>query len=74
MGEAADDAIDRGMDEWLSGEYDDEGYCVIHTQTCRNCGVVNLQWGCSRGKWKLFDTAGELHVCVPKMAAQKAFK
>jgi hypothetical protein len=76
MGDAADDAIDRGMDEWLSGEYDDSGDCgayVLRSKTCRNCGAVDLQWGLSKGKWKLFDAAG-LHVCPMAKAAKKVFK
>jgi hypothetical protein len=73
MGEAADDAIDRGMEEWLSGELDDEGYYVACEKTCRRCGASGLQWGQASGKWKLFGPGGEQHVCsVP--AAKKAFK
>jgi hypothetical protein len=72
MGEAADDAIDRGIDEWLHGEYDDEGYYTGRTKTCRNCGVSELQWGFSNGHWRLFDANGALHVCVS--TAKKAFK
>jgi hypothetical protein len=76
MGEAADDAIDRGMDEWLSGEYDDNGDCgvyVLRSKACRNCGAIDLQWGKEKGKWRLFDTAGTLHVCAVK-SAKKVFK
>jgi hypothetical protein len=67
MGEAANDAIDRGMDEWLSGEYDDSGDCgayVLRSKTCWNCGAIGLQWGKEKGKWRLFDAAGALHVCT----------
>lgn len=73
MGEAADDAIDRGMEEWLSGEWDDEGYCVVREKTCRRCGASGLQWGQASGEWKLFEPGGERHVC-PVPAAKKAFK
>jgi hypothetical protein len=80
MGDAADDAIDRGMDEWLSDEwlsdeYDDSGDCgayVLRSKTCRNCGAVDLQWGLSKGKWRLFDAVG-LHICATD-TAKKVFK
>ena len=73
MGDAADDAIDRGMEEWLSGEYADDSYCSIRPKTCRNCGAVDLQWGILGGKWRLYDATGKLHVCVSK-TAKKVFK
>ena len=72
MGEAADDAIDRGVDEWLNEEYDVEGYSSIRLKTCQNCGAHGFQWGQEKGKWRLFDAAGELHVCKP--LAKKVFK
>jgi hypothetical protein len=68
MGEAADDAIDRCMDEWLSDQYDDEGYYSIRTKTCRDCYAIDLQWGLLAGRWRLFDAAGNLHVCSAKAA------
>jgi hypothetical protein len=79
MGEAADDAIDRGMDSWLSGEYDDEegwGYggegsysCL---QTCRYCRASGLHWNLLAGKWRLFSPAGDAHKCAPN--AKEAFR
>lgn len=76
MGEFADDAIDRGMEEWLSGEWgerDDEGYYAVREKTCRRCGASGLQWGQASGKRKLFGPGGDLHVC-PVPAAKKAFE
>ena len=75
MGEAADDAIDRGIDEWLSGEYDDEDFCYTfcpRLHSCRYCRVANLHWNLLNGKWRLFDTDGGTHRCVPK--AKEVFK
>lgn len=80
MGEAGDDAIDRGMDEWLSSEYDDSGDCgvyVLRPKTCRHCKVSSLEWGISSGRYRLFDSAGNIHVCATarlNSAARKVFK
>ena len=73
MGEAADDAIDRAMDEWLSGEYDEEGYYAVREKTCKYCHASGLQWGVLGGRWRLFGPGGDLHVC-PVPAAKKVFK
>jgi len=76
MGDAADDAIDRGMDEWLSGEYDDEGYSgsefYSHSQSCRYCRKPDLHWNILAGKWRLFGADGAAHRCAPK--AKEVFK
>jgi hypothetical protein len=73
MGEAADDAIDRGMEEWLSGEWDDEGYYFAREKTCRRCHERNLWWSCHDGRYQLVDEAGKVHVCLVP-AAKDVFK
>ncbi len=72
MGEAADDAIDRGMDEWMSDAYYDDQYYTFtpSPRTCRDCGKSGLSWGQSDGNWRLFDGPGKVHVC----SAKKAFR
>ncbi len=72
MGDAADDAIDRGMEEWLyEGDFD---ICYKKdkiSRTCQICGAQGLQWKRHKRKWKLFDSAGEVpHTCDLK----KVFK
>jgi hypothetical protein len=70
MGEAADDAIDRGMDEWLSGEYDDDdpGFNYgLSLRSCRYCKASGLHWEMSRGQWRLFTEQREMHTCATKM-------
>ena len=78
MGDMADLAIDQGMDDWLRGDdYEDgEGYGPL-PKTCRRCGAANLHWGILGGRYKLHNSAGELHVCLAakaNAAARKAFK
>ena len=77
MGEAADDAIDRGIDKWLFGEYDDDYYRSARLPVCRYCGVHGLHWGQSVGTWMLFEANNNAHVCSPKKrnaAAKEVFK
>lgn len=68
MGDAADDAIDRAMDEWLyEGDFD-ICYKVDKTpRTCSSCGASGLQWRRAKKKWQLFYAAGVPHVCSPKV-------
>ena len=66
MGEFAEMAIQQGLDDELSGEFDDE-YCGGSSgprpKTCRQCGVTNLYWGWAEKGWRLFDENGTLHSC-----------
>jgi len=67
MGDMAEYYLQQGMDAWLSGEYDDEGEDYTpRVKTCRSCRATNLEWGRRAGRWALFDSAGNLHVCRPK--------
>jgi hypothetical protein len=67
MGEAAEDAIERGMDEWLSGAYeDDPDFCLgTSPRTCRYCKKGGLHWKKRKQKWILCEPNGRLHNCVP---------
>ena len=74
MGEAADDAIDRGMEEWLSGEYADDPYYSHTFKDLPKLRRVHSPVGpILGGKWRLFDATGKLHICASK-TAKKAFK
>jgi len=67
MGDAAEDAIQQGMDEWLyEGDFDICYQRDKAPRTCDGCGASGLEWRRSKKKWKLFDSAGNLHVCRPK--------
>ena len=74
MGDMAEYAIQQGMDEWMyEGDFD---ICYRRGKVSRSCGrcsAPGLEWRRFEKKWRLFNSAGKLHVC-PNPVAKDAFK
>lgn len=64
MGEFAEMAIEQGIDEMLSDDYDD--YDEPLPKICVRCGLADLHWDLHNGGWRLFDDEGVVHSCFPK--------
>jgi len=80
VGDAAEDAIDRGMEEdlyetgdWVyDGDFDICYQLGKASKSCRGCGVTGLVWRRFEKKWRLFDVNDKPHICTPD--AKAAFK
>lgn len=43
------------------------------TKTCIYCGATGMVWGENEeGKFRLFDTAGNMHLCVGKKSRERS--
>lgn len=84
MGEMADDAYDRALDELFGDNYEEEysygyghtpGYDRTHAITCDRCGAENLKWRLNdAGDWRLYENERiegnrkKQHECNPASA------
>jgi len=81
MGDMADYNVQQGLDNYTYGDeewdYGGEGGYGPQPKTCRRCKVFGLWWGWKNGRYRLFDSAGNIHVCAAaslNSAARKVFK
>lgn len=56
MGDMADAAYDRVIDEMFDNDHDP-------AKECKYCGAFPLFWLNEKGKWILTDQKGKKHVC-----------
>jgi hypothetical protein len=82
MGEMADFALEKLLDEWTIDFLEDEYFndygddkAVYNDErthkVCKYCKTSNLHWEQHDGKWRLYDQSGTLHTCKKPKGSQK---
>ena len=77
MGDMAEHYLQQGLDNYALGDEDwdgtDSGGYGPQPKTCWHCRKRNLWRAFEAGRYRLVDSAGNLHVCS-NPAAREVFK